>query len=323
MMIDLLNIERRFMKALFTHTYGERNMKKIEDLGIDITYIPEKKIKDGYLVSDYDFLVCYDPFPSLRFEGNKLKWIQLTSKGVAHVPDFLRTPAIQITNNKNASAIPIAESIIGYIMYIYKNFETFRSNKGVKLWKPNTDLLELTGKTVTILGTGEIAKATAERLHGFGVTILGINTDGRMVDGFSKVYKMEALEEVLAISDIIISILPSTDKTYHILNKKSLSYTKQGSVLINISRGSILDEASLIELLDKDHFRGVALDVVETEPLPPSSPLWNYDKLFLTPHSSFFSDQYKQRIFNMIYENVKNFLHNQPMNNIVDFQKGY
>lgn len=311
------------MKALFTHTYGDENMQKIKDLGVAITYIPERNIAKGHLISDYDFLVCYDPFPNLCFDGHQLKWIQLTSKGIAHVPDFLRTPDIQITNNKNASAIPIAESIIGYIMYIYKNFETFRSNKEAKLWKPNTHLLELTEKTVAILGTGEIAKTTAERLHPFGVTILGVNTNGRTVEGFSRVYQMEELNEVLSISDIIISILPSTEKTYHILDRESLSHTKKGSVLINISRGSIIEEAALLELLEKDHFRGVALDVVETEPLPETSPLWNYEKLFITPHSSFFSDKYKQRIFDMVYENIKNFIHNKPLHNIVDFQKGY
>lgn len=310
------------IKGFFTHHFGKENMKKIEALGVEITYIPERTVEDNTKVEDYDFMVCYDSFPKLRLQGNRLKWIQLTSKGIAHVPEEIRENYL-ITNNKNASAIPIAETIMGYIFYFYKNFPIFNQNKTKKLWKPKTDMLELTGKTILFLGTGEIAKETVKKLAPHEVTILGINTEGRATEGFSEVFPLSHLERCLERADISISTLPDTKDTKHILNEESLSHTKEGSVLINISRGAILKEAALISFLEKDHFRGVALDVFEEEPLPETSPLWDFDRLLITPHSSFFSDYYKERLFQMIYKNIKHFLNKEPLDNMVDYKKGY
>lgn len=310
------------MKAFFTHHYGDENMKKIEELGVEVTYIPEHKLEKDTLVSDYDFMVCYDVFHKLRLEGERLKWIQLTSKGIAHVPETLRDKYL-ITNNKNASAIPIAETVIGYILYFYKNFPIFNQNKKKHIWKPKTDLLELTGKTVLFLGTGEIAKETVNKLSPYECRVLGINTEGRKTEGFHEVFPLSELQAVLQRADIIISTLPDTEKTKHILNKESLSKTKKGSVLINISRGAILDEKALVSFLDDKHFRGVALDVFEKEPLPENSSLWDYENLLITPHSSFFSDHYKERLFTMIYENIKHFINNEAMLNVVNYKKGY
>lgn len=310
------------MKALFTHHYGDENMKKIEALGVEVLFIPERKLEEGTLVKDFDFLVCYDPFRKLRFEGDRLRWIQLTSKGVAHVPPALREAYI-LTNNRNASAVPIAETVIGYIFYFYKNFPIFNANKKNKLWKPKTDMLELTGKNVLFLGTGEIAKETVRKLSAFDCKISGINTDGRETAGFQKVSRLDSLCDCLQEADIIISTLPDTEATKHILNQKSLSHTKEGSVLINISRGAVLNEEALCDLLKKGHFRGVALDVFEIEPLPAESPLWDFENLLITPHSSYFSDHYKERLFQMIYENIGRFIRNEPLNNLVDYRKGY
>lgn len=310
------------MKALFTHHYGEENMKKISDLGVEITYLPEGKLEKNTPVSDYDFLVCYDAFPNLIIKGERLKWIQLTSKGIAHVPEHLREKYI-ITNNKNASAIPIAETILGYIFYFYKNFPLFHSNQTKHIWKPKSDLLELTGKTVLFLGTGEIARETVNKLTPYDCKILGINTEGRQTEGFLEVFALSQLHETLERADIIISTLPDTEKTRRILNKESLSHTKKGSVLINISRGTILEESSLISFLERGHFRGVALDVFETEPLPEDSPLWDFENLLITPHSSFLSDHFRERLFSMIYENIKHFIRGEALNNLVDYKKGY
>lgn len=312
------------MRALFTFTYEKEQMKQLEKLGVDITYMPEETLEKGTSLAGFDFMVCFNPFPKLDFSDCHLKWIQLVSKGVNQVPEFLRNnPDIIITNNVSGPSIPIGELIITYILEIFKNTRYFLDHQRRSQWAPNTDILEITGKTIGFLGTGKIAQEAALRLKSFQAKIIGMNTTGHETVGFDTVYSVTNLKTVLEQSDVVVSTLPSTDATFHILNEKTLGYMKCGSSLINISRGSVIDEKALCKYLYEDHFRGVALDVFEKEPLPETSPLWSHPRVIVTPHNALYSDLYHQRVFEIIYKNTINFLSCKSLSGIVDYTKGY
>lgn len=312
------------MHALFTFRYDDGQMKQLEELGIDITYLPEEELEAGTSMAGYDFMVCFDPFSKLDFSDCQLKWIQLVSKGVGQVPEFLRSdPGIVITNNVSGPSIPIGELIITYILEIFKNARFFFDNQRKACWEPNTDILEITGKTIGFLGTGKIAQEAAYRLKPFHAKIIGTNTTGHKTEGFDETYPTAELRTVLEQSDVVVSTLPATDETYHTLDQETLGYMKRGSSLINISRGSVIDEEALCRYLDEGYFRGVALDVFEKEPLPENSPLWSNPRVIVTPHNALYSDWYNRRVFEMIYDNIVRFLAGEPLDGIVDYSRGY
>lgn len=314
-------------KVLFTFSYGETNFKKIEELGYEVTYIPENNLSPDVFAEPYEVMVCFNPFGKLPASGvsSSLRWIQLVSKGINHVPEELRmNTGLQITNNADTTCIPIAELIVTYLLEIFKNSKGFYRNQEKKLWEGNKDILEVYGKTIGFLGTGNIATQAAHRLKAFDCRIYGVNSTGHPADpSYDQIFSLTDMDRFWAECDVIISTLPSTPQTFHLLSEKSFSRMKPGVSIINISRGSVICEDDLVACLKKGFFRGVALDVFEKEPLPEDNPLWNFDNVIITPHNALYSDLYNERLFNMIYENMKRYKQKQTLLHPANFQKGY
>lgn len=313
------------IKALFTFDYYEENIKKIEELGYEITYIKEENAYYDENIKDTEILICYNPFSTLDISKlKKLKWIQVSSIGIDHVPkDIALSSGITVTNNKGGYKIPIGEWIVMNILNLLKNVSFFYSNQQQSRWRLNTKLLELYGKTVGFIGTGTIAMEAAKRLKGFEVNILGVNTSGRQVQYFDCCYSMEHINKVLADSDIVVLALPYTNETHQLIDENMFSYMKDNVFFINIARGTIVDEKALIKNLQSGKIAGAALDVFEEEPLPKSSPLWHMDNVMLTPHNSWASEAGNERRTELIYENLKRYAENQSLVNITDITKGY
>ncbi|SDK07952.1 phosphoglycerate dehydrogenase [Natronincola ferrireducens] len=313
------------MKALFTYNYGEEKMNAIEKLGYEIMVINEKDIAYTEDMKDVEVLICYDPFFTLdigRMEN--LKWIQLSSTGIDQVPkEIVKENNITLTNNRGGYSIPIGEWIVLKILEIFKSSYKLYQQQKQRQWKIDTSLLELYRKKIGFIGTGSIATEAAKRLQGFEAHSIGVNTRGEKLKYFDKCYPIEQLDEVLKVSDVVVLTIPYTDKTHHLINKEKLQMMKKNAVFINISRGSIVDEEALIQHLQEGNFKGAALDVFEVEPLLKDSPLWDMDNVIITPHNSWISEMKNERIFRIIYENMKRYIENQPLVNQVDIEKGY
>ncbi|MEJ8554683.1 phosphoglycerate dehydrogenase [Tepidibacter sp. Z1-5] len=313
------------MKVLFTYNYGKEKMNKIKELGYEIVYMNEKEVCNNENINDIDVLVCYNPFEKIDMEQfKKLKLIQLSSIGIDQAPiDYIKRNNIILSNNKGGYSIPIGEWIILKILEIYKKSWNFYENKENKIWKINTDLLELYNKNVGFIGTGTIAIEGAKRLQGFGVNVYGLNTNGRDVEHFDKCFSIDYMDKFLSKCDVIVVSIPYTKKTHHLIDAKVIDKMKDKCVLINIARGSIINELDLIDKIKQGKFLGVALDVFEQEPLPKESTLWNLDNVILTPHNCWISENRNNRRFEVIYENLKRFKNNEELMNIVNLSKGY
>ncbi|MEG1310416.1 MAG: phosphoglycerate dehydrogenase [Romboutsia sp.] len=311
------------MKVLFTHNYGEEKFRKIKDLGYKVSYYRENKIKNNEDINSADILVTYNPFKSLDISKMvKLKYIQTSSVGVDQVPkDEVIKRNIILANNKGAYSIPISEWIIMYVLQIYKNSMKLYSNQQKKKWEVDFDLLELYGKKVGFIGTGTIATESAKRLKAFGVEVWGVNTKGSSKEYFDKCFSNKDMDYVFKECDVVVSTIPATKNTIGLINKDKFVIMKDNSIFINIGRGNIVNEEDLINNINK--FRGVALDVFQSEPLNKDSKLWDFKNVIITPHNSWVSDQDKERTFNVIYNNLKNYIEDKPLNNIVDILKGY
>ena len=313
------------IKALFTYNYGVEKMKGIEAFGYDIKVVSEQDLVYSEELEDIEVLVCYDPFRTLEtYKMKKLKWIQLSSIGIDQLPvEYVKNTSIIITNNKGGYSIPMGEWIVLKTLEMFKNSKRLYENQVNRKWKIDTSIHELYGKTIGFIGTGTIAEEASKRFQGFGVNILGVNTDGRDIQYFNKCYPMSELNEMLKLCDVVVCTLPYTKTTYHLINEDRFIVMKNGAFFINVARGSIVDEASLIKNLKNGKLEGAAIDVYEEEPLKADSPLWELDNIILTSHSSWISEMRNERRFNLIYKNMKKYVQGEKLVNVVDFKKGY
>lgn len=313
------------MKVLFNRRFSDEQMQEIVELGYHIVYIPEKDLTpDREDIYDIDVWFTYKGFEKVDISKMKnLKYIHLTSTGVDQVPvDYVLDKGIILSNNKTGYAIPMAESVVMYILQLYKNSHLMFNQQENRCWEMNMCWDELYGKTVGFLGTGNISKESAKRLKAFGVDIWGVNTDGRDIEHFDRCFSIDDCEEFYRNVDVLVGIMPYTEDTTHLLNRDVFEIMKKGSLIVNIGRGNLIDEHDLIKYMGK--FRGVALDVVENEPLSPDSPLWECDNLIITPHNSWVSHGNKDRLFERLYNNLKSYIETgEPLDKVDTLKRGY
>jgi len=313
------------IKALFTYNYGGAKMKDIEAFGYDIKVIKELDIIYSKDLEDTEILVCYDPFNTLDIEKMKnLKWIQLSSIGIDQLPiEYVKNTSIKVTNNKGGYSIPMGEWIVLKALELFKNSKGLYENQSNRKWKMDTNINELYGKTIGFIGTGTIAVEAAKRFQGFGVNILGVNTSGRDIQYFDRCFSMRDLNDMLKLCDVVVGTIPYTKATHHLINQERFNSMKTGAYFINVARGSIVDEVSLIQNLKNGNLAGAAIDVYEEEPLKEDSPFWELDNIILTSHNSWISEMRNERRFDLIYKNMKKYAKNEELINLVDLKKGY
>lgn len=313
------------MKALLTFKYTDDEMKNLENLGYEIIFRDERSITFSDEIKDVDLMVCFDPFNKIDIElFPNLKWIQLLSAGINQVPlDKVLSQNIILTNNRGGYSIPIAEWIVLKILEMIRNSKEFYDKQNKKIWKMDTSLLELYGKTVGFVGTGSIAVEAAKRLEGFGVKILGINSSGNNVDHFHQCFSIDKINDVVSQCDFIVIAAPYTDKTHHLIDENVFASMKDGTYLVNIARGSIIAENALINNLKSGKIKKAALDVFEVEPLPEDNPLWEMDNVIVTPHNSWASEMYSRRRYEIAYKNMERYINKNDLINVVDLKIGY
>lgn len=313
-------------KVLFTYDYGIACMDKVRELGYDVVIKKEnKELIYNDEISKVEVLVCYNPFDTLEItKMQKLRYIVLSSAGIDHLPIKQAISAnITVTNNKGGYSIPMGEWVVMSILQLYKNSKKLFSNSQKKLWAMDTSVMELFGKTVGFIGTGSIAQEAAKRLKGFAVKILGLNTKGTKTIYFDQCYSKGHMVDFLKDCDVVVVTIPYTQRTHKLLNDEAFKAMKKGVCIINVSRGAIIDEESLIDNLNNGKIRAAALDVFEEEPLSVKSQFWDLPNVIVSPHNSWISEAKNARRFACVLENLKRYANDEELINKVDLIKGY
>ena len=312
------------MKVLMGQGLARKYGERIEKLGYQILSYDEKNPNEK---SDYgeDILIGAIDLKKINYKDHKnLKYIFLTSVGIDFLDlGYIKEKEITLSNNNGAYDDPIAEWIVYGLLQINKNDRRNIENQKEKLWKKRSFAYNLYGEKALFMGTGTIAVAGAKRLKGFEIELNGFNTSGRKVEPFDNVYSLEELDKILKDMDYIIMCLPGTEKTHHILNAERFAKLKDGVVVVNISRGSTIDEDALVDAIKTGKVRGAALDVFEEEPLSKDSELWDLENVYIYPHISFACEDLSTRQFATAYQNLKALKNDGDFKNIVDFDKGY
>jgi D-2-hydroxyacid dehydrogenase (NADP+) len=280
---------------------------------------------------DTDIFVGYSLRAQQLVDGKKLKWIHSTAAGVAQLmyPE-LRDSGIMVTNPSGIFSTPMAEHTLGMLLALTRNFaDSVRlQDQGVwsqqRIWDKPQQLTELNGKVLLIVGFGSIGKELAKRARAFDLRVWGVTRSGEG-DGShaEKILPVTKLNEALPEADYVVIAAPETSETRHLMGAAQIAHMKRGARLINVGRGSLLDEMALIRALETGALGGAAIDVAATEPLPPDHPLWKAPNLFITPHISAVSDRLWVRETELLLQLLERWFDGRELFNRVDFARGY
>lgn len=298
------------MKLLITGaiSWNKEQIKELEDLGHEVFYVQDERIplkSQEIDAAQIEGVICNGLFLYNDITAfHSLRYIQLTSAGYDRVPmDYIRQHQIKIHNAGGVYSIPMAEFAVSGVLQLYKQGRLFYENQKQHRWEKNRTIIELAGKTVCIAGCGSVGNACAVRFQAFGCRVVGVNRHLRKDDRYETIFGIEELETVLKQSDIVIITLPLTDDTWYLFGNKKLSCMKEGAILVNISRGAVVDTNALLKELPR--LGGAVLDVFEEEPLSEESLLWGMENVILTPHNSFVGEGNRKRSQELILKNIE------------------
>lgn len=280
---------------------------QIEEMGNRIQFLQYENEELPCAYEWVEGVVCNGLFMHHPIEKfSRLKYIQLTSVGYDRAPiEYVKKHEIKINNAKGVYSIPMAEWVVMSILAIYKNTYDFFRKQQHKSWKKDRTLLELTNKKVCIVGYGSVGQEISKRLAGFGTEITTVNRS-KVDDVLThKWVPLEQIDQALSEADIVILCVALTQDTKGLFNNDRFTKMKEDSVLVNVSRGAVIDEKALVLHLKKGKFRSVALDVFEEEPLSENSELWDNPRVLITPHNSYVGDKVEERMFQVIYDNLQ------------------
>jgi phosphoglycerate dehydrogenase-like enzyme len=284
----------------------------------------------------------YFPEPE---QAPMLRWIQLFTAGMNHTfkHRIVQAEDIMVTSTSGIHAT----SMSNYALMMMLSFN-FKMRMAYDLqskaeWLPQAmqtfASVDMSEQTVGIVGYGSIGRELARLCSTMGMTVLASKRDVKKtadVDGYieprtgdptgeipDRIYPAEAIMSMAKDCDYLVVIVPMTPETKHMINDDVFDAMKDTAILINIARGSVVDEPALITALSSGKIGGAALDVFEQEPLPSTSPLWNLDNVIITPHISGFTKSYHQKAAKVFKENLKLYLDNRPLLNQLNRSKGY
>jgi phosphoglycerate dehydrogenase-like enzyme len=280
---------------------------------------------------DTDIFVGYSLRAEQLTHAKKLKWIHSTAAGVAQLmyPE-LRDSGIVVTNPSGVFSPPMAEHTMGLLLALARNFPDSTRHQDrahwsqQDLWDKPQRLTELSGQVLLIVGFGSIGRELAKRVSAFDMRVWGVTRSGKGdATRAERIVPASQLEETLPHADYVVIAAPETSETRHLIGAAQIARMKLGARLINVGRGSLLDEAALIRALENGALGGAALDVTSVEPLPADSPLWKAPNLFITPHTSAVSDRLWHRETALLMDLLGRWFGGREMFNQVDFARGY
>ncbi|RQH02034.1 D-2-hydroxyacid dehydrogenase [Natrarchaeobius oligotrophus] len=250
----------------------------------------------------------------------EVDWVHSIQAGVDRFPfDAFEANDVVLTNSTGIHGRAVGEAVAGYLLAFSRRLHEAVANQERKRWDQPAwdDAFTLSETTACVLGTGTLGSGVAEVLGALGVRVVGVRRSVDPVPGFETIHPTGELLEAVSDVDFVIVTLPLTDGTHHLLDAAAFDAMGDDAYLVNVGRGSVVDQDALIDALESGSIAGAALDVFETEPLPESSPLWEFDEVILTPHAASFTVDYFRDVGDIVRENVERLAAGEPFHNRV------
>lgn len=292
-------------------------LKGIE--GLDVVVKNKKDVcKEDILSVD---AVIGNVDPALLQDAH-LEWFQAESAGVNQYLGVI-APQTVLTCATGSYGIAISEYMIAMMLNIMKRIPTYFKNQEARKWVNEGHVISPIGKRILVVGTGNIGMEFAKRAKALGGYVVGMRRRKEEIDGFDEMHTIDELKEEVSKADVIAISLPASQYTYHLFNQEILEACKDQSILMNVGRGNVIDTSMLESVHDR--FLGIWLDVLEEEPLPVDSTLWNIDNLLITPHitGGYQLDITLEKLYKIVLHNMKAYAQDQEMISVVDKKWGY
>jgi phosphoglycerate dehydrogenase-like enzyme len=280
-----------------------------------------------------DAVCTFGPPANLYDVAPNLRWLALPSAGaeIAITRGLVRPAGPVVTTASGVHAVSIGEHVFGMLLMWVRGWPEILDLQRRGEWRaqqgwPPLEPRELSGSTLGIVGLGAIGRSVARIGRAFGMHVLATHRSasaGERDADVDTLYPMSDLPALLAASDYIVLAAPATDETRHLIGAGELALLRPHAFLVNIARGSLIDESALIAALESRRIGGAGLDVFEREPLPPESPLWRLPNVILSPHVAGATDKYGQRLADLLIDNITRLRVGQPLRNVVDPGRGY
>ncbi|MGI9355538.1 MAG: D-2-hydroxyacid dehydrogenase [Rhizobiaceae bacterium] len=270
---------------------------------------------------------------SVRFSGTpnfprqalldspSVKWISVGGSGTDHLNPW-DPQVVTVTNAAGVAADMMAQYALGMMLHFSLGVPKFRAAQERREWVAE-EVEPIAGKAVLIVGLGKTGQAVARLANAVGLTTIGVRARPEPVQDVDVVHGVDDLNKLWPKADFIVVCVPLLETTRGLISAEAFNAMKKTAVLIDVSRGGVVDESQLLSALDSDRIRGAALDVFETEPLPGDHKLWAYDNVIITPHCSSVYQGWEAKSVEMFCENLTRYRRGEALTNVVDPARGY
>ena len=314
------------INKLLKEIHKEKIRKAAAEAGGDLLFVEsEDEIPSSW--EDCDIIYGFGMGNAKK--NRNLKWLSVPSAGV----DYLMKPGVfandecLVTNSSGAYGVTIAEHIIGVSLMMMRKLDYAYRESLKGNWTSPQPQKSLKDCRIVVLGTGDIGSCFARRAKAFEPkSITGVSRSGISSDpAYDSVKKVSELDSLLPYTDLLVMSLPDTPETRDILSRERIALLPEGAYIVNVGRGSAVDEDALCESLESGRLGGAALDVFKTEPLPADSKIWNTKNLLITPHvaGNLTLEHTLNVNVDLFCENLVRYGKGLPLNNLIDRNKGY
>ncbi len=314
------------MKVYFTFEPRPDLRDPLVDEFPEVEFTFHSRPDKGHL-RETDVLVTYGEDlndESIEIAKN-LKWIFVVSAGIEKMPhQAIHNRGILVSNVRGIHKKPMAESILAHILSIKRALPFIYENQSKGVWNKKAQLSELNGSTALIIGPGAIGAEIGRLLQAFEVYTIGCNRSGDDAPFMNETHKIENLMSILPKAEIVISMLPSTPETKHLLTYEHFKQMSKDTIFLNFGRGDVVATDLLIRILEEKLIRHAVLDVFEIEPLQADSKLWKFDNVTVSPHFSSHSSRYVERSLDIFKPSLRKWLNgDENLDNKLDILRGY
>jgi phosphoglycerate dehydrogenase-like enzyme len=260
------------------------------------------------------FLMCKD-----------VRWVHSRSAGLDSLLfSELVESQVPLTNGSGVFSPSLGEFALAAILYFAKDFRRMIRNQVAGRWE-QFDVEEIDAQTVGIVGYGDIGEAVAKRVHAMGMTVYALKRHkperpDPLIDRF---FTPDELLTMLPLCDYVVSCLPLTPETHHVIGEKAFAAMKPTGVIINVGRGPVIDEGAMVRALQENRIKGAGLDVFEQEPLPAGDPMYKLENVLLSPHCADHTKEWLNRAMRFFIQQYHRFAVNDPLDNLVNKTLGY
>ncbi|MDF7664933.1 D-2-hydroxyacid dehydrogenase [Bifidobacterium sp. ESL0745] len=255
--------------------------------------------------------------PAIAHEFTNLEWLQTWSAGVdAYIKPGVLPEGVTVTSATGAYGQSVSEHMIAMMWALMKNLPLYVRDQTAHRWQDEGTVLTPEGATVLVIGTGDIGSHFARLAKGTGMRTVGVRRSAdKPADGIDQMHGFDELDTLLPQADVVALSLPKAADTHHLIDAHRLAFLKKDAILVNGGRGDAVDDDALAEALSNNAIRGAGLDVFETEPLPPTHPLWNEPSCLITPHAAGGSHLASNdaHIVDIAVANVRRYANDEPL----------